>query len=427
VITAYRPNPPSGPFTVYAQHNSYFHSIGKPICPRQAFLRDLRSSIDKFLQEGDQVILLIDGNSNMKAGDLKNMLSSCTLREVILERHGLNGLSTFRRNNTNNPIDGIWATPNIEISAGGYFDYNEVIMNTDHRCLWIDVSYITAFGHVMPALNRPKARRLHNKDPRVVANYVRVFKSFIKKNNLVNLLDSLRQLKCFPLSSNGIELYEKIDELRCTGVQRAEKKCRKLCMGQVAFSPILHQARCTIKAWSLTEKKKKGLRISSRLWNRALKKVSLSPSIIKMPLEEISHHLQIAYRDYYNKKGDSKELRASALDSLAEALAIEGNSTKEKIIKEIKHREKQRDTARKIKYLRGKINTGSTTMVTVQLPDGALLDLTQKKRYRESNYGEQPTQIPTILPHSIHAIPSKTGIWLQRTILCSAGSTGRCL
>jgi hypothetical protein len=29
IIAAYRPNPPSGPFTVYAQQNAYFHSIGK--------------------------------------------------------------------------------------------------------------------------------------------------------------------------------------------------------------------------------------------------------------------------------------------------------------------------------------------------------------------------------------------------------------
>jgi hypothetical protein len=77
------------------------------MCPRQAFIQDLHSAIVSFLEAGEHAILLIDRNSNMKAGDLKNMLSSCTLREVILERHGLQGPSTFRRNNTNNPIDGI--------------------------------------------------------------------------------------------------------------------------------------------------------------------------------------------------------------------------------------------------------------------------------------------------------------------------------
>jgi hypothetical protein len=121
------------------------------------------------------------------------------------------------------------------------------------------------------------------------------------------------------------------------------------------------------KPGHLQKKRKKGLKISSRLWRRSLKKVSLSPTILQLPIEENSCNLQAAYRDYYEKKGNSKELRASALDSLAEALALEGNSTKEKIIKGIKHREKQCATARKIKFLRGKLNTGSTTMITIQL------------------------------------------------------------
>jgi hypothetical protein len=41
IITAYRPNHPNGPFTVYAQHNAYFHAQNKPRCPRKAFLQDL--------------------------------------------------------------------------------------------------------------------------------------------------------------------------------------------------------------------------------------------------------------------------------------------------------------------------------------------------------------------------------------------------
>jgi len=31
ILVAYRPNPPQGPFTVYAQHNSFFHTIARDI------------------------------------------------------------------------------------------------------------------------------------------------------------------------------------------------------------------------------------------------------------------------------------------------------------------------------------------------------------------------------------------------------------
>lgn len=57
---------------------------------------------------------------------------------------------------------------------------------------------------------------------------------------------------------------------------------------------------------------------------------------------------------------------------------------KEKILYEIIYREKQRTTARKIRYLRRKINTGSTTMVTIQLDDGSLKDLTGRDEIEEA-------------------------------------------
>jgi hypothetical protein len=157
IISAYRPNPPNGPFTVYAQHNAYFHTTGNPRCPRKAFLQDLCKDINEFLECGDSIILMIDGNSNMRQGDLKSAFESCTLKEVILKKHGLDGPATFRRNNTMTPIDGIWSSPSIEIKACGYFDYDDVFPNTDHRCLWADITFVNAFGHNMPAIVRPAA------------------------------------------------------------------------------------------------------------------------------------------------------------------------------------------------------------------------------------------------------------------------------
>jgi hypothetical protein len=41
----------------------------------------------------------------------------------------------------------------------------------------------------------------------------------------------------------------------------------------------------------------------------------------------------------------------------------------------VRHREKQRATARKIRFLRGKLNHNSTTKVTIQLRQGISIDL----------------------------------------------------
>ncbi|MFN9981150.1 MAG: hypothetical protein ACK53Y_14585, partial [bacterium] len=133
IFSAYRPNPPQGPFTVYAQQNAFFHSINRSICPRQAFLIDLATELKESLTAGDHIILMMDGNSNMKNSDISKKLQELTLREVILERHGRKGPATHKRNATSTPIDGLWMSQGLQIEQGGYFAYDEVIPS-DHRC-----------------------------------------------------------------------------------------------------------------------------------------------------------------------------------------------------------------------------------------------------------------------------------------------------
>jgi hypothetical protein len=157
---------------VYSQHTKYFNSIGRNDCPRLAFLSDLKDNIVSLQEEGSHIIVLLDGNKDMRRGALATTFKSLLLREVILERHGNKAPSTYRRNNREVPIDGIWASPGIVIKAGGYFSFYEIIEGTDHRALWIDVSYKLAFGHDGGApIVRPKARRLNNQNPTVRDNY----------------------------------------------------------------------------------------------------------------------------------------------------------------------------------------------------------------------------------------------------------------
>ncbi len=384
VIVGYRPNPPGGPFTVYAQHLTFFNSQDKDLCPREAFLHDLCSAIKEFKEQGDHIILLLDGNTGMRRSDLQTSLENCQMREVILEKHGTHGPSTYRRNNSDTPIDGIWATPGIEIQEGGYFDYDSVFINTDHRCLWIDISFSTAFGHNMPHITRPAARRLHCNDPCLVQNYVSRYERFIIQNNLLQLSNDLASTSQYPPTDDLIVEYEHLDTLRCRGVAFAERKCRKLCMGNVDYSPEIQAARLLISAWSLILKRAKGLKVSSRLLQRTLRKASLTPSCRARTLESIQDQLTLAYKNYYSIKGSNRSPRKTSLEKRAEAIAAQRNQKKATVLRCIREREKQRNTARKIRYLRGKVNSGSTTMVTVQDEAGNRFDLTSKEHIEQA-------------------------------------------
>jgi hypothetical protein len=173
--------------------------------------------------------------------------------------------------------------------------------------------------------------------------------------------------------------YEDMDHLRCQGVMLAERKCRKLRMGQVSYSPEIQQARLSIDAWSLLRKKAIGLKTSSRLLSRTLKKANIHFSLKKAGEQMIVDHLLAAFKHYYSIKGSHKELRHTAIEKRAEAIAAEGNLEKGKVLKEIRQRERQRDTAKKIRFLRGKVSTSSTTLVMVQDANGISVDLTNKE------------------------------------------------
>ncbi|MFN9982402.1 MAG: hypothetical protein ACK53Y_20915, partial [bacterium] len=315
IISAYRPNPPRGPYTVYAQQQHFLSTQNDPRCPRKAFVEDLCKDIQEFLSSGDQIILLIDGNSSMKSSDLSLALSACSLREVLLDRYGTNGPSTFIRNTTRTPIDGIWATPGIDILAGGYFSYDEVFQGTDHRCLWIDLSLSNAFGHNMPPIVRPQMRRLHCRDPRIVDNFNRRLHKLYLNYKMLDRVTELERLATYPLSPYLANQYEDLDRLQCRCVAEAERKCRKLRVGQVAFSPQLQQAIKYILVWLLLIRSQKGLKVSSRLLKRSIERTSIPKTAKNMQGQDLSRALTEAYKTYYEVKRSHSDLRQTALEN----------------------------------------------------------------------------------------------------------------
>jgi exonuclease III len=95
IYSVYCPNPPTGPLTVYAHHRHYFNSKNDNRCPRQAFVDDLCKEIKLAMEEGDRVILMLDGDSDMKGSYMSKSLETLNLHEALLQKYGTEGPSTF--------------------------------------------------------------------------------------------------------------------------------------------------------------------------------------------------------------------------------------------------------------------------------------------------------------------------------------------
>ena len=76
VVCAYRPckSSSTGIQTVYSQHKRVFDSQGKTRDPRQALLNHLGNKISRWKDEGDQIILLIDCNSDIRNTEIQTYI-----------------------------------------------------------------------------------------------------------------------------------------------------------------------------------------------------------------------------------------------------------------------------------------------------------------------------------------------------------------
>ena len=202
---------------------------------------------------------------NMKNSDMATAFRSLHLKETVLDWHGFNGPSTFRRNRQGSAIDGIWMSSGLATAQCGYLADDALVPSTEHRCIWLDITYITVFGHNDPATDRPKTRRLHCRDPRLVENYLRLYIS-MEKNTIywIELTNWNPKLHILYQLNLQYEL-ETIDAIWCEISAYAEKHCRKLRKGQVGFSPAVQKAIRGISLLLLLKNRKQGLRVSSRL------------------------------------------------------------------------------------------------------------------------------------------------------------------
>jgi hypothetical protein len=220
----------------------------------------------------------------------------------------------------------------------------------------------------MPAVMRPATRCLHCKDPGIVSNYVKLYKSQARKQRLLKRIQKLEDYITYPPTAEMQKEYESIDALNCEITRFAEKRCRKLRKGQVAFSLELQQASRAIA----------GGRVSSRLLARTLRKVKLPADCRLYSSKQLKIGLQRSYQEYYAIKKVHIEERGTYLDNLAEALAQQNDGQKQKILVQLCQRETQRLVARKIRYLRGKMTSGSTTFVTVENANGSVSEFTKR-------------------------------------------------
>ncbi len=282
-------------------------------------MTDLQIQLLAWQQEGDALIVGGDWNDDTSKSDWKAFWTSLglTAADAFNEKPQATYFRGVRQ------LDNIYVSPIFTQAQGGFIPSTDATLGADHMALWLDIPLeILKMGQL--AHRSHTARRLKTQSPVTREAYLSQYTNFCDKHNLFAQSCSLWQQakEGTTLTREQQQEYESIDALCVQGMNLAEKKCRKLRMGTIEWSPDLAQSRARIAAWNALIRARLHVKISSRLICRLLKKAGLGP-VCHITLEQAKINLKAEYKTYSGLKSKSSTLRTSFLEHLASEQAID--------------------------------------------------------------------------------------------------------
>lgn len=403
IISLYRAVKSTGDSSAYRQQQRELESIDDDTCPREAILRDLLFLIDTWQNTGIQIIIMGDFNEDVTSNKIRARLERKGLKEVFLNQHG-QPPNTYNRGTR--PIDGIFTTNNLTPLRCGYTASNWGL-HTDHRLLWMDVDVESLFGTLHPPWI-PRARRLKLVDPRIVKKFLQIRIDLMEKDDIIARTKGLlNNIMNEGMTTTNCQLLEKIDSDRTSHMLIAEQGCRKLHMGNVAWSPPFQQAIANIRYLRMCIKRLKGSNINARTMVRLHKRCTGLPQ--PKTILTATQSLSQAYQEYNILKKEAISHRYDFLMSLAQAKAENLEGASDTIYKVMLAQEQSRRTARQIKSTL-KPHTGG--LVQVEAPDQfGIWKVWDQKEDIEQRCMEENSARFTQANHTPSLLPS------QRTIL----------
>lgn len=130
IVVMYCPQEPGGVCSVGAQHQQYLNSKDDDTSPREAFWRDFMVEAREWRTTGNQLIVTLDANEDMRSNRIANICRILHLKEAIISRHGTNVPAT--QNMGWAPISVILVSISIQITAFCYMGFGDT-MPSDHR------------------------------------------------------------------------------------------------------------------------------------------------------------------------------------------------------------------------------------------------------------------------------------------------------
>ena len=180
------------------------------------------------------MIVCMDANENIYHKQIGKILTNeegLAMKEVVGEFTGKQLGATFFRGTE--PIDGIWATSDIVVT-------NACVMPAgygvgDHRLFIIDFLTSSLVGTSPTLIVRAAARRLNTKIPGTAGKYSEDVERQTLQHRVIERIGNAHETS--PTKEEVKRKCDKIDVEVKQYMKGAEKRCRRIKSGRIAFSP----------------------------------------------------------------------------------------------------------------------------------------------------------------------------------------------
>ena len=338
--------------TVHRQHLNYIQSENIDRTPYQLFFDDLIAQLRKWRCQNERLILCIDLNEHSLNGKIARRLRSDDI-ELNECTHSFwpDQCEPNTHIDGSQPIDGIFATPDIDVTNCLLLSFHESI--GDHRTAILEFTTKSAIGRYQGKIVRPSSRRLTLRQPGAVKSYnSTIHEQFnihcIPQRLALLLKESTQYQHPPPISfrTRCENIHKQIAEIR----HYAESTCRKLLKPALEFSPTVqywydraHAYIQLIKIKSGTAQKHADV---SRAMRFAIRKDIPNPRALT--LDQCKDGLKLCRIRQKELRRVSTSLRRQFGHRLVDHAHASGDMEREKAIKERMQRERSSSTWKRI-------------------------------------------------------------------------------
>jgi len=320
---------------------------GKDVDPRKQHMTDLRHSIEKAASQGHEVIVIGDFNEDLgdkEEGGLE-LLEQCPhVVNLFLHLHG--DIPSSRQNGRQ--IFHAYVSPNVLpfITRSGIGSFADGFSDSDHIPFFFDLDS-SFFSTVTSAIVPPDARILQMYDTATVERYVKRV---------------LCQCDFHSISSRLRSLSKLVDESGFT--KEAEKELERIDSKVTAIrlqeEKNLMKKPTRYKGTSVTKTQVQKIRLLRALrkhhekgkdCSHILERLHAYEYLVEINPSNLSSILTEEKQLLKQMQEDNDVHREEHLDAIYARLAVEKSVDKAIIVKEMKHREKQRRSWKKIAYV----------------------------------------------------------------------------